>query len=175
MVQPTMGSRCIQAISVRDKTPSKFENLWRLLFKTVKVELLPCLIHRVQAPRHEDIWGSGGAHPHHWSVLLASVSSFIMYFLRVPVTSSPFASNVILSTSFSYTHNLCSFIKKRINSMELSPSWEAVSSAATQDFTILDWSQRFSAVFKTAFHRSLSWTRSVHSIPPLSYPIPTPF
>jgi hypothetical protein len=80
MVQPAMDSRCIQAISVRNKTQSKFENLWKLLFKRVKVKLSSCLLNRVQAPRHENVWVVEELFPHQWSVLLSSVSSLIVYF-----------------------------------------------------------------------------------------------
>jgi hypothetical protein len=55
------------------------------------------------------------------------------------------------------------------NFMELSPSREAASCAATQDFPAFYGTLRFITVFIRALHRSLSSARSVQSVPP--YPI----
>jgi hypothetical protein len=166
MVQPTMGSRCIQAISVRDKTPSKFENLWRLLFKTVKVELHPCLINRVQAPRHEDVWGSVGAHPPSL-VRPISIRKFPHHVF------SMFQSPLLLSLQLllSALRSLTPTTYVRPSKRELTPwSWALLDKPPLMNFTIFDWSQRLTVVYKTAFHWSLSWTRSVHFRPPPFYP-----
>jgi hypothetical protein len=53
--------------------------------------------------------------------------------------------------------------------MELSPSWEAASCAATQELRAVSGTWSFITVFTRALHRSLSWARSVQSIP--AYPI----
>jgi hypothetical protein len=48
----------------------------------------------------------------------------------------------------------------------LSPSWEAANCAATQELpSILKETQRFITVFTIALHWSLSWARSIQSIP----------
>jgi hypothetical protein len=54
--------------------------------------------------------------------------------------------------------------------MELSPSWEAANCAATQGIIPAFYgTRRFITVFTRAHHRSLSWPRSIQSIP--SHPI----
>jgi hypothetical protein len=52
------------------------------------------------------------------------------------------------------------------NSMQQSPSWEADSSSATQEIPRLFVTRRFIAAFTTARHRSLSWGRTIQSMPP---------
>jgi hypothetical protein len=54
------------------------------------------------------------------------------------------------------------------NSMELSPSWEAASRTATQEFPNILCNPKVHYVFIRALHWSLSWARSIHSI--LSHP-----
>jgi hypothetical protein len=53
--------------------------------------------------------------------------------------------------------------------MELSPSWEADSCAATQELPNILCNPRFITVFTRALHRFLSWARPIQSIP--SHPI----
>jgi hypothetical protein len=50
--------------------------------------------------------------------------------------------------------------------MELSPSWEDTSCAATQNFPAIYGIQRFITMFTRSLHWSLSWTKSIQSIPP---------
>jgi hypothetical protein len=50
--------------------------------------------------------------------------------------------------------------------MELSLSWEAVNYAATQELPRILWNQKVHHVFTKALHWSLSWGRSIQSIPP---------
>jgi hypothetical protein len=57
--------------------------------------------------------------------------------------------------------------------MELSPSWEAASCTSLKNFPIFYGTQKFITVFTRALHWSLSWARSIHSIPP--HPIPLRF
>ena len=54
----------------------------------------------------------------------------------------------------------------RANSMEKSPSWKANSSSASQKFPAFPGTRRFISAFTTARHLFLSWTRSIHSMPP---------
>jgi hypothetical protein len=56
-------------------------------------------------------------------------------------------------------------IIKITNSMELSLSWEAASSSATQTFPSILWTRRFITVFTWALHWPLSWARSIQYIP----------
>jgi hypothetical protein len=49
--------------------------------------------------------------------------------------------------------------------MELSPSWEASNCAATQDVPKIYVTRRFITVFTRALHWSISWARSIQSIP----------
>jgi hypothetical protein len=60
-----------------------------------------------------------------------------------------------VTTSHSLTHSL----------MELSPSWEAANCAATQELPSIYQTRRFITVFTRALHWSLSWARSIQSIP----------
>jgi hypothetical protein len=53
--------------------------------------------------------------------------------------------------------------------MELSPSWEAANCAATKNFPAFYGTWRFITMFTRALHWSLSWARSIQSIP--SHPI----
>jgi hypothetical protein len=53
--------------------------------------------------------------------------------------------------------------------MELSPSGGATNSAGTQEFPSIYGTRRFITVFTRALHWSLSWARSIQSIP--SHPI----
>jgi hypothetical protein len=53
--------------------------------------------------------------------------------------------------------------------MELSPSWGATNSAATQELPSILWNRRFITVFTRALYWSLSWVRSNQYIS--SYPI----
>jgi hypothetical protein len=50
--------------------------------------------------------------------------------------------------------------------MELSSSWEADNHAATQELPTIYGTRRFIAVFISALHWSLSWARSIQSMPP---------
>jgi hypothetical protein len=52
------------------------------------------------------------------------------------------------------------------NSTHLSPSWEAASRSATQEFPTFYGTRMFITVFTRALHWSLSWARSIQSIPP---------
>ena len=54
----------------------------------------------------------------------------------------------------------------RANSMEKSPCWKANSSSASQKFPAFPGTLRFISAFTTARHLFLSWTRSIHSMPP---------
>jgi hypothetical protein len=49
--------------------------------------------------------------------------------------------------------------------MELSPSWEAANCAATQELPAFYGTWRFITVFTRPHHWSLSWARSIQSIP----------
>jgi hypothetical protein len=50
--------------------------------------------------------------------------------------------------------------------MELSPSWEAANCAATQEIIPAFYgTRRLITVFTRALHRSLSWARSIQSMP----------
>jgi hypothetical protein len=53
--------------------------------------------------------------------------------------------------------------------MELSPSWEAANCAATQELPSILWNPKVHTVFTRALYWSLSWSRSIQSIP--SHPI----
>jgi hypothetical protein len=53
-----------------------------------------------------------------------------------------------------------------INFMELSPSWEVASAQLLKNFPVFYGTRRFITVFTRALHWPLSWTISVHSIPP---------
>jgi hypothetical protein len=53
--------------------------------------------------------------------------------------------------------------------MELSPSWKAANCAAAHELPAFYETWRFIAVFTRALHWSLSWARSIQSIP--SYPV----
>jgi hypothetical protein len=54
---------------------------------------------------------------------------------------------------------------KLSSSMELNPSWEASSCATTQELPNFCGTRRFITAFTRAFYWSLSWARSIHSIP----------
>jgi hypothetical protein len=56
----------------------------------------------------------------------------------------------------------------KINFMELSPFWEAASRAATQELPNILWNPMVKYRFYRALHWSLSWAKSIQSIPPQS-------
>jgi hypothetical protein len=49
--------------------------------------------------------------------------------------------------------------------MDLSPSWEAASCAATHKLSNILWNPKFITVFTRALHWSLSWAIPIQSIP----------
>jgi hypothetical protein len=52
------------------------------------------------------------------------------------------------------------------NPMELNPSWEAFSCAATQNFPTSYETRRFITVFTRVLHQFLSWGRPIQPISP---------
>jgi hypothetical protein len=50
------------------------------------------------------------------------------------------------------------------NFMEMSPSWEVTSDAATKNYLMFNGTRSFITVFTRALHWSLSWARSIQSI-----------
>ena len=51
-------------------------------------------------------------------------------------------------------------------SMEKRPSWEANKFSATKKIPRILWNSKFITAFTSACHLSLSWARSIHSMPP---------
>jgi hypothetical protein len=80
-----------------------------------------------------------------------------------------------MNTSVAFHHTLCSslcvhhicaiLMRSVTNFMQLSSSWGASSRSATQEFAFYG-TRRFITAFIRALHCSLSWARSIQSIPP---------
>jgi hypothetical protein len=64
-------------------------------------------------------------------------------------------------------YSIVSITKYPTDSMELKPSREAASCAATQEFPNILWNWRFITAFTRALHWSLSSARSIQSIHPI--------
>jgi hypothetical protein len=72
-------------------------------------------------------------------------------------------SNVCLSI---FTRSELTVFWHITNSVKLSPSWEATSRSATQEFPNIFCTQKFNTVYARAIHWSPSWVKTIHSIPP---------
>jgi hypothetical protein len=67
-------------------------------------------------------------------------------------------------TSFKLNTHLASQTTYVTNSMEQSPSWEANRSSAIQEISCILWSPKVTT-FKNTHHPSLSWAKSIPSMP----------
>jgi hypothetical protein len=73
---------------------------------------------------------------------------------------------VVHRASMFLASNVALYLMELTRSMEPSPTWEAASSWATQEFRNILWTPKFYYVFIKAVHWSLSWPRLIQPIPP---------
>ena len=67
--------------------------------------------------------------------------------------------------------NLMNYSTYLLMSMEQCPSWVANQSSASQEIPAFYGTWRFSTMFTSSHHLSLSWARSIHSMtPPFHFP-----